>query len=51
MSFTGVDSLDRSIAKVNTWMADIDKEFGTETVSLHTVLSGPGCTDCGIVSR
>jgi uncharacterized protein (DUF2267 family) len=30
MSFTGVDSLDRSIAKVNTWMADIDKEFGTD---------------------
>ena len=34
MSFTGVDSLDRSIAKVNTWMADIDKEFGTDNRQL-----------------
>lgn len=30
MAFTGVDSLDRSIAKANAWLADIDKEFGTD---------------------
>ena len=34
MSFTGVDSLDRSIAKANAWMADIDKEFGTDNRQL-----------------
>lgn len=28
MSFTGVDSLDRSIDKANAWLADIDAEFG-----------------------
>lgn len=30
MSFTGVASLDRSIDKVNVWLADIDAGFGTE---------------------
>ena len=34
MAFTGVDSLDRSIAKANAWMADIDKEFGTDNRQL-----------------
>ena len=34
MSFTGVDSLDRSIAKANAWMADIDKEFGADNRQL-----------------
>ena len=34
MSFTGVDSLDRSIAKANAWMADIDKEFDTDNRQL-----------------
>ena len=29
MSFTGVDSLDRSIGKANAWLADIDAGFGT----------------------
>ncbi len=29
MSFTGVDSLDRSIDKANAWLADIDSGFGT----------------------
>lgn len=29
MSFTGVDSLDRSIAKANAWLAGIDAGFGT----------------------
>ena len=29
MSFTGVDSLDRSIDKANAWLADIDDGFGT----------------------
>lgn len=29
MSFTGVENLDRSIAKANTWLADIDSGFGT----------------------
>ncbi|HUY44725.1 MAG TPA: DUF2267 domain-containing protein [Streptosporangiaceae bacterium] len=29
MSFTGVDSLDRSIEKANKWLADIDAGFGT----------------------
>jgi hypothetical protein len=29
MSFTGVDSLDRSIDKANVWLADIDAGFGT----------------------
>ena len=29
MSFTGVDSLDRSIDKANAWLADIDAGFGT----------------------
>jgi len=29
MSFTGVDSLDRSIDKANVWLADIEREFGT----------------------
>jgi len=29
MSFTGVDSLDRSIDKFNTWLADIEEGFGT----------------------
>ena len=30
MSFTGVDSLDGSIDKANTWLADIDAGFGTD---------------------
>ena len=30
MSFTGVDSLDGSIGKTNTWLADIDAGFGTD---------------------
>jgi uncharacterized protein (DUF2267 family) len=30
MSFTGVDSLDASISKSNSWLADIDAEFGTK---------------------
>lgn len=30
MSFTGVDNLDRSIDKANTWLADIDAAFGTD---------------------
>jgi uncharacterized protein (DUF2267 family) len=34
MSFTGVDSLDRSIAKANAWMADIDKELGADNRQL-----------------
>ncbi len=29
MSFTGVENLDRSIDKANTWLADIDAGFGT----------------------
>jgi uncharacterized protein (DUF2267 family) len=29
MSFTGVDSLDRSIDKTNRWLADIAQGFGT----------------------
>jgi len=29
MSFTGVDSPDRSIDKANAWLADIDAGFGT----------------------
>jgi uncharacterized protein (DUF2267 family) len=29
MSFTGVENLDRSIDKANTWLADIDSRFGT----------------------
>jgi len=29
MSFTGVDSLDRSIDKVNAWLSDVEKEFDT----------------------
>jgi uncharacterized protein (DUF2267 family) len=29
MSFTGVDSLDRSIDKANAWLADIEHTFGT----------------------
>ncbi len=29
MSFTGVDSLDRSIDKTNVWLADITQRFGT----------------------
>ena len=29
MSFTGVDSLDRSIDKANAWLADIEAGFGT----------------------
>jgi len=29
MSFTGVDSLDRSIDKANAWLADIDAGFAT----------------------
>lgn len=31
MSFTGVSSLDSSIMKTSTWMADIDQELGTNT--------------------
>jgi uncharacterized protein (DUF2267 family) len=30
MSRTGVDSLDRSIEKTNTWLADVAASFGTE---------------------
>lgn len=30
MSFTGVDSLDRSIHKTNAWLADVADSFGTE---------------------
>jgi uncharacterized protein (DUF2267 family) len=30
MSFTGVDSLDTSISKSNSWLADIDAAFGTK---------------------
>ena len=30
MSFTGVDSLDRSISKTNQWLADIAASFGTD---------------------
>jgi uncharacterized protein (DUF2267 family) len=30
MSRTGVDSLDRSIDKTNTWLADVASNFGTE---------------------
>jgi uncharacterized protein (DUF2267 family) len=30
MSRTGVDSLDRSIDKTNTWLADVATSFGTE---------------------
>ncbi len=30
MSFTGVDSLDRSTDKANAWLADIDAGFGTD---------------------
>jgi uncharacterized protein (DUF2267 family) len=30
MSRTGVDSLDRSIDKTNTWLADVASSFGTE---------------------
>jgi uncharacterized protein (DUF2267 family) len=30
MSRTGVDSLDRSIDKTNTWLADVAASFGTE---------------------
>ena len=30
MSFTGVSSLDTSIDKTNTWLAEIAGEFGTE---------------------
>jgi uncharacterized protein (DUF2267 family) len=30
MSFTGVDSLDGSIAKVNQWLADVAGAFGTD---------------------
>lgn len=30
MSRTGVDSLDRSIDKTNTWLADVASGFGTE---------------------
>ncbi len=30
MSFTGVDSLDRSIHKTNAWLADVASSFGTE---------------------
>ncbi|HEY7265621.1 MAG TPA: DUF2267 domain-containing protein [Trebonia sp.] len=29
MPFTGVENLDRSIDKANTWLADIDSGFGT----------------------
>ncbi len=29
MSFTGVDSLDRSIGKANAWLTDIEVGFGT----------------------
>jgi len=30
MSRTGVDSLDRSIDKANTWLADVASSFGTQ---------------------
>ena len=30
MSFTGVDSLDASIGKVNQWLADVADAFGTD---------------------
>jgi uncharacterized protein (DUF2267 family) len=30
MSFTGVDSLDTSLSKSNSWLADIDAAFGTK---------------------
>lgn len=30
MSFTGVDSLDKSIHKTNLWVADVAEEFGTK---------------------
>ncbi len=30
MSFTGVDSLDRSIHKTNAWLSDVAESFGTE---------------------
>jgi uncharacterized protein (DUF2267 family) len=30
LSFTGVDSLDRSIHKTNAWLADVADSFGTE---------------------
>jgi uncharacterized protein (DUF2267 family) len=30
MSRTGIDSLDRSIDKTNTWLADVASSFGTE---------------------
>lgn len=30
MSFTGVSNLDHSIDKVNTWLAEIAGEFGTD---------------------
>lgn len=29
MSFTGVDSLDRSVDKTNAWLADIEEALGT----------------------
>ncbi|WP_046471536.1 DUF2267 domain-containing protein [Allosalinactinospora lopnorensis] len=29
MSFTGVENLDRSIHKTNTWLADVAERFGT----------------------
>lgn len=34
MSFTGVSSLDTSITKTSTWMADIDRELGTDNRQL-----------------
>jgi uncharacterized protein (DUF2267 family) len=34
MSFTGVDSLDRSIDKANAWLADVDDGFGTRECRL-----------------
>jgi uncharacterized protein (DUF2267 family) len=34
MSFTGVDSLDNSITKTSAWLADIDKELGTDNRQL-----------------
>jgi uncharacterized protein (DUF2267 family) len=34
MSFTGVTSLDSSIMKTSTWMADIDRELGTDNRQL-----------------
>lgn len=53
MSFTGVDSLDRSIAKANAWMADIDKEFGADNRQLayRVARAWPGCIACGTASR